>query len=504
MSNYVAVCEFFESKASLFYADDSRLTVDPIGGFVTTDFDISIGNITGTTSGSITSPRQLYLSKQLKIGDLVNVSLVNFGWQSINKVYDYKSYYINGERVPEVFDTRNQLQQLFVITSFEGNRIILQDYNQFNHSFVTVGYVGNVTNMSFLELLSVITKRDMRAFASRTYPLSNGKGRIPFRVNASFHDKLTSFTDDFEKTNVKPWDVIVKAIKGLQGIKYQAIRLGATVRNDGDGFYVFSYLQDNTVTAVNGEFDVFEDYVIKIKPTTSVKLSENKNTSVNTVWIQPRDNDDNYIRAGVVVAVNTPNGTIYKTIGKLSVSDYNDQDITNTGTILIGYNQLFENHTFDNYIPQKFKGEAPDKTMYSDEKQFKQDHEAYKQAKHDADTRSKEVTDNINAFNEELKKRFEPLLTPSGVKVLLSDALSRTASLTGRIENPFNSNIDWENIVHENINNIIKGAMDKQYTPLTVSLSENDIFATNVEFSGDERFRLYLTNKFGTSLRGEF
>ena len=490
MSNYLAFCEIYTAKPSLYF-DDNDYYLDKVGGFVARDFDISLGNLGGKTSGSLRVPQNLELFGSFKIGDIVNITLVNFGFQSIQKVYHFPEI----DSFSSLTDNRNQLQQAYVITAFDGDRLILTDYNEFNLSYVTVGYVGGVTKGRVNRVINSITRKDMRAFACRLYTYEGFK--IPFRTNINFSEYLTSFSDDFEKTNVKPWDVFKKTISGIKGIKEQAIKVGAVVKKENGRYYVFSYI----VNLSSG--NLFENRTLRFKPTFNYNVTPKNNNMAATVWIQSKDSGDDYIRAGVVVANNSGSGVVFKTLGKLRESDFNNIGLTELSTILISYKQLFENKVFDNYLPKKFDEVAPDKTLYGSDSEYKSDKKAWDDAKKDATEASKSVEESIKKFNTDMMNTLGVKLDSVIVKELLYNAINGVSGNYPPIENPFNSNVDWENIIHENIRNIIKGALKAQYTPITIDCGENDFYSSDLDFDGDERLKIYLSNRFGASINGD-
>ena len=490
--NYLAFCEVYTSKPSLYYTDEDYY-LSKVGGFVSSDFDISLGNLGGKTSGSLKVPQNLELFGSFKIGDIVNVTLVNFGFQSIEKSY----YFPAIDDYNELTDNRNQLQQAYVITAFDGDRLILTDYNEFNMSYVTVGYVGSVVNGRLSRTLNAITKKDMRAFACRLYSVGSSGYKIPFRTNVNFSDYLTSFVDDFEKTNVKPWDIFKKILSGIKGVKSQAIKVGAVVKKENDKYYVFSYI----VNLSKGS--ILENRTVRFKSTFNYSVSPKNNNMAATIWIQSKDSGDDYIRAGVVVANNNGSGVTYKTLGKLTQSDFNNIGLTELSTVLISYKQLFENKVFDQYLPKKFDQEAPDKTLYSSDVDYNSDKKAWDEAKKDASEASKTVEDNIKKFNNDMMNTLGIKLDSVTVKELLYNAINGVSGNLPPIDNPFNPNIDWENIIHENIRNVIKSALKAQYTPITIECSDNDFYSSDLEFSGDERLKIYLSNRFGASINGD-
>ena len=502
MSNYTAICEIYSSKPAPFF-DDDAYKIDKIGSFIAKDFDINIGTLASTTNGSVTLPQNIQLSSPLKIGDIVNVSLVNFGFQSVNVVYGYPEINLDGEHIPELIDNRNQLQQAYVISSIDGDRIVLTDYNEFNHSQVTVGWIGSLYDADLLETLSLLTARDMRAFASRLYPYETSSGkivRLPFRFNGYTSSGRVSFNSNFEETNVKPFDVIRQAFDSVHdggNHKRIALTLGATVKEDGDGFYVLSYIRDVKLNTNYGRFSV------RVKPSSGVKLTPQNNASATTVWVQPEDNGEDYLRAGLVIAKNTESGQTFSTLGGMTVSDYKNNGITSIPSTLIGYGQLLPDNPFQGVKKKKFGKKAPDKTLYKNKNDYESDKAEWKREKDNLKEENKALDEAKENFKKEVKAKLGDVLTPETVKELISDAFDGQDHNKGAIGSGDYVINDWYGVILENIRKQVTASMRAQFTPVILTLNESDIFGTNVEFSGDENIRLFFANRFGASINGE-
>ena len=478
------ICEVFATKSALYF-DDNDYHLDKLGSFISYEFDINIGGLGSSTNGSVTIPMHLELNSPIKVGDVVNVSLVNFGHESINTVYAYNAINISGKYFQEIDDKRNQLQQAFVVSAIDNDRLVLTDYNEFNHSLFTVGYVGAVNNIHLSKLIEMITRRDMRAFPCKMYPV-NDKRSTPFRFN--FEDQTVSFADDFTATNVKPYEILKKALSSLD--KILGITLGAVVKEDAGGYYVFSYMRKTIEGAVN-------NYNVRIKPGKSVRLSNNENTAAATIWIQPEDNGEDYIRAGVIISSNDGHES-FKTVGQIESWEFSKNNLTEVKTILVGYHQLFEGFEKEKATRPK----APDKTLFKSDEEYKAAKEAYKTKLEAFENESKKNEDEIKTLMDGIKKELGDPIKPITIKELLADAFGGYITNKPAIgSGEFSTK--WYSVILENLRKIVKSNLSTQFTPITISVNENDIFLYGVEFSGDENVNIFYTNRFGAGLSGD-
>nr|DAJ75262.1 MAG TPA: hypothetical protein [Caudoviricetes sp.] len=498
----MVMCEVYESKPSLYYSDDN-FYLNKIGSFVSSDYDINIGTLASTSNGSVTAPSHLALSQPIKIGDILNVTLVNYERTGLQVVA--RGYAIDLPGVHEsVMDDRSYFQHAFVISAMDGNRLVLADYNEYNHSYVTVGYVGMVDNEPTLDVISMLSRRDMRAFSCKLYPFGdkeNGvRGFTPFMYNGSdnFWKTLsTSFSDDFTKTNVKPYDVITRAIKNSYSYtddnkrKTQTLTMGAVVKHDGRGYYVFSYIY-------NGVDGRPPRHSVRTKPGSNIQLQPSHNNAAATIWIQPQDNGDDYVRAGVVIATATESGVTYKTIGQVTESDYTGYGLTTLQTVLVGYGQLVD-LTHDNPIQKaKMDEQAPDKTTYSNEAQYNADKTAWDAKKAQVDAQNQQAEDFEKAFKDKVKEALGEPINPQTAKELLTDALT---DKPGEVVELAGVQVDWLGIVRKNLWRAMVNSLKASYTPVQIVLGESDFYG-NATFSGDELITLYHTNRFGASVVG--
>ncbi len=496
----MAMCEIYESKPSLYYSDDNYY-INKIGSFVSSDYDINIGTLASSSNGSVTAPSQLALTQPIKIGDILNVTLVNYDRTGLKVVgrgyaidlpgFDYK-----------VYDSRSYFQRAFVISAMDGNRLVLSDYNEYNHSYVTVGYVGMVDNELTLDVISMLSRRDMRAFACKLYPFGSAdgvRGYTPYMYNGSdniYKTLTTSFSDDFVKTNVKPYDVITRALKNSYSYTEnkritQTLTMGAVVKHDGRGYYVFSYLY-------NGVDGRPPRHSVRTKPGANIQLQPAYNNAAATIWIQPQDNGDDYVRAGVVIATATESGVTYKTIGQVTEADYTGYGLTQLQTVLVGYGQLVD-LTHDNPIQKaKMDEQAPDKTTYSDEAQYEADKKAWDDKKAQVDAQNQHVDEFEKAFKDHVREALGEPILPQTAKELLTDALT---GKPGEVVELAGVQVDWLGIVRKNLWRAMVNSLKASYTPVQIVLGESDFYG-NATFSGDELITLYHTTRFGASVVG--
>lgn len=277
-----AVVELYQGRNVLFF-DDSDYHVYKIGTFITQDFDITIGALGEQTSGQITAPSDLSLSSNLKVGDIANVMLVNFTRSHIKTGHTWSS------------DDDNQLMRTFSISSIDGRRLVLDDYVKYNHSYTTVGYVGQVVDGNLVDSLNIVTSSEFRAYPSKHYMIGNKKTVIDLSsLSGNVQDYTTSFWDDFTSTNVKPYDVISKLIQGIN-VSNISCELGAVIDKDEGGAFVHEYA---VFTPVDYE------QVIRFKQGADFNYTPTPQQNISSYWFQPEDNADNYIFGGRLINVD--------------------------------------------------------------------------------------------------------------------------------------------------------------------------------------------------------
>lgn len=451
MSNIqkVAFCEVFESKPALYFTDDNY-HVEKIGAFVTADFSIKFSTVGYQTSGEVTAPQNFTLSQPLKIGDIIQVSLANFD------NYDYIYYNFQTGTNSQRMILGNVLRRCFVISSIDGHRLVLRDYVEYNHSFVTVGYVGIVSGEPVGKITGTTGQREMRAFASRVYSYTSNGSTIttPFAFSVGFDvfERSVSFSDDFTSTNVKPYEVLTKSLQNMDPInntegEEDAIIIGSTIEQDAGGFYVFQYIRHN---------DASKNVSVRVKPSVNLPMTPAQNTNAATVWVQPDENADDYLRTHVFVGSVDASDTLkIKLIEQTTPEEYENQGITEIGGVLVSYTQLFE---------------------------FEEDDNEKKQAQVD-----------------EMKKLLGVPVQRDKIK-----AVARCAT-SGNVDNLSSDTRERElyKIIVENLRKQILTAVSVQYTPLKIEISENDFYQTNIDLSGEENITLWYNSPLGGAILGE-
>lgn len=336
----LAFCEVFESKYTLYH-DDNDYHINKFGSFITQDFDITISSVGSSSNGSVTIPQNFTVSQPISIGCIINVTIVNVPHTD----YITWSYPINNQNV---LVTGSELSRAFVVSNIDGNKLVLTDYCEFNYSFTNIGYVGSVIQEPLLDILQILTQREFRAFVAKndyTYKkMVHGKEQsvaLNIHPNVGVNvNTLVSFSDDFTTTNVTPYSVITVALqnssvafKDTNAQKTVSLALGARVLKDDGGYYVFEFLHN---------FDNPDTRYLRIKPSITVKADNATSDSAATIWIQPDENADDYIRAHVVCSYkSTGGGTKYATLDKIPEDAFKGNSITSIKTILIGYSNLF-------------------------------------------------------------------------------------------------------------------------------------------------------------------
>lgn len=197
MGKYKAYCEIFRAKSSLFYSDDNY-HMERLGFFITDDFSITFGTINSQSNGEVTAPKSFYINREIRVGDIVNVTLINYPrpWYTISSTSSS--------------DYNHPFTRAFSVSNIDGLRLVLTDAVEYAFGNTTIGYVGNVYNEELTSVIEILTQRQFRAYALKHYNVNNR--RIPINIDSSILS-VTSFTDEFEKTNVNPYSVITKALR---------------------------------------------------------------------------------------------------------------------------------------------------------------------------------------------------------------------------------------------------------------------------------------------------
>lgn len=443
MFNKYLFCEVFESKPSLYYNDD-QYHVKKIGSFISSNFDVVMGNITTSASGSVTVPRNATFSQPVKIGDIIQVIPVNF---SITTTTAYNIPQGDGSQVVQ---NGNLFRRCFVVKSADGDQLVLMDYFEYMLSFVNVGYVGNVYSEKIRGIFEIITRRDLRAFSSKLYNYKLGAGNVflPFATNID--DIRVSFRNKYENTNVTPFSVMLSTLQAVENENESVITLGSFIDSDPEGFYVVPYILEMSKSeTIKREF-------LRIKPGENVKALPLTSSNAATVWIQPFDNSDDYIRAGLLVCTIDQNKKKrITTIDTLSGDDFRGFAISSIPSILIGYSELLDN-------------------------------------KKDEDATEEETKQN-EEDNKNRRKRHETL-TKDDVRGIVADVVKMSDGV------PIVDND--RAVMVSNLLNKIKAELEPEYSPLEIEISENGYYSTNNELNTFTNYTIFWDNRFGVSITG--
>ena len=431
MSNKLLICEVFESKPALFY-DDDNYHIDKIGSFVASEFDITIGNISTATTGTISVPQNVQLSQPIKVGDIVQIMPVNFR----NNVKHF--YNIGGS---EVLLDGNVWRRCFSVKSVDGGQLLLTDYFEYMFTYTTVGYVGNVNNEQFYNILELLTQRELRAYASKLYTYNTFGGSVTLPIRVMLPNILVSFYNEFENTNVSPYSVLLSVLtsKSITSERTTQITMGSVILQDQDGYYVAPYITENS--SEGGAVDGVVDEVLRLVPGASTRTVPLQASNAATVWVQSQDNGDDYVRAGLVVCSKTNDTVTLSKVSDLTPAQYTGSGITSIPSVLVGYNALFTNTDEETNKANKQKHPKMTKELLAEIINT---------------TTGKTVTDEVVAQMGE------------AVKMLLLEKLT------------------------------------PEYTPLILEIQETDYFMTNNPLKFDCFYRIYWDNRFGVSISGVF
>ncbi len=431
MSNKLLICEVFESKPALFY-DDDHYHIDKIGSFVASEFDITIGNISTATTGTISLPQNVQLSQPIKVGDIVQIMPVNFR----NHTKSFRNIGVNGSA--DMLDG-NVWRRCFSVKSVDGGQLLLTDYFEYMLTYTNVGYVGNVNNENFYKILEILTHRELRAYASKLYTYDTVVGSVTLPLRITIPDGLVSFYNEFENTNVSPYSVLLSVLtsQSITSGRTSKITMGSVIRQDQYGYYVTPYIIRRE--SEGGEVDGVVDEVLRLVPGASTRTVPLQASNAATVWVQPQDNGDDYVRAGLVVCSKTNDTVNLSKLSDLTPAQYTGSGITSIPSVLIGYNELFTN--------------------------------------------TDEETNNKN-------KQKHPKMT----KALLADIINAATGKTVTDEVVAQ--------MGEAVKKLLLEKLTPEYTPLILEIQETDYFMTNNPLEFDTFYRIYWDNRFGVSISG--
>ena len=437
MSNKLLICEVFESKPALFY-DDDNYHIDKIGSFVASEFDVTIGNISTATTGTISLPQNVQLSQPIKVGDIVQIMPVNF--RNTSKTFhNIGSWSGSGVVLDGHLLDGNVWRRCFSVKSVDGGQLLLTDYFEYMLTYTNVGYVGNVNNENFYKIIEILTQRELRAYASKLYTYDTGFGSVTLPIRVMIQDSLVSFYNEFENTNVSPYSVLLSMLtsKSIARERTTQITMGSVILQDQDGYYVAPYI--TLGESEGGEVDGVVDEVLRLVPGASTRTVPLQASNAATVWVQSQDNGDDYVRAGLVVCSKTSDTVTLSKVSDLTPAQYTGSGITSIPSVLVGYNELFTNTDEETNKTNKQKHPKMTKKLLAEIINT---------------TTGKAVTDEVVAqMGEAVKRLLLEKLTP-------------------------------------------------EYTPLILEIQETDYFMTNNPLNFDKFYRIYWDNRFGVSISG--
>ena len=335
MSDKLLMCEVFESKPALFY-NDTQYNIDKIGSFIASEFDITIGNITTATTGTISLPQNVQLTQPIKVGDIVQIMPVNFR----NHAKSFQNIGINGSA--ELLDG-NVWRRCFSVKSVDGGQLLLTDYFEYMLTYTNVGYVGNVNNENFYKILELLTQRELRAYASKLYTYDTVGGSVTLPLRITIPNGNISFYNEFENTNVTPYSVLLSVLtsQSLRSDRTAQVTTGSVISSDSNGYYVTPYIIRRE--SEGGEVDGVVDEVLRLVPGASTRTVPLQASNAATVWVQNQDNGDDYVRAGLVVCSKENDTVTLSKLSDLTPAQYTGSGITSIPSVLVGYNELFTN-----------------------------------------------------------------------------------------------------------------------------------------------------------------
>ena len=432
MSNKLLICEVFESKPALFY-DDDNYHIDKTGSFVASEFDITIGNISTATTGTISMPQNVQLSQPVKVGDIVQIMPVNFR-NNTKMFYNIGGWYGS----PGLLDG-NVWRRCFSVKSVDGGQLLLTDYVEYMLTYTNVGYVGNVNNENFYNILEILTQRELRAYASKLYTYNTPGGSVTLPISVMLPNGLVSFYNEFENTNVSPYSVLLSVLtsKSIARERTTKITMGSVILQDQDGYYVAPYI--TRFESEGGAVDGVVDEVLRLVPGASTRTVPLQASNAATVWVQPQDNGDDYVRAGLVVCSKTNDTVTLSKLSDLTPAQYTGSGITSIPSVLVGYNELFTN---------------------TDEE-----------------------------TNKENKQKH-----PKMTKELLAEIINATTGKTVTDE--------VVSQMGEAVKKLLLEKLTPEYTPLILEIQETDYFMTNNSLTFDQFYSIYWDNRFGVSISG--
>lgn len=565
-SKPLAAVEIYKSNPALYYDDSSaNCRLERIASFTTTEFEVTFGYNTGDKQSRVVAQGDVNGFGSCKIGDIVNVSLFNIGaWQKEYVIFNFANEDSEGEALKPFTVDGSRQQGVFVITSFDGSSLVLQDYVAYMLSAVTIGYAGNINHVPLLDVLDFISSRDLRAFPTRVYKY--GKKNSIFRLSHGYQNAVVDVSGDFKATNSTPYDVLTKC---LNNTTVGGEELADTAETAGGEIvlkdnHIFAWVGAR-MTSIAGRFSQVVPFIlflskeelvtlgrgresrsaisVRVRSNADVKTTPKETHKSMSVWAQPYDNSDNYIRLGVVVGSDVSTGVeSVDTIAKLTPQQYTNANIQKQSVLLLSYNDLISGVSDDHWrrlvnsvqsqqfpmdvISNKKKnGRAPNRNLYADEDAYIADMQKYKEEHGDDDNKAESED-----YNKMLANVKNYILYAMRHKLETSPSEFLYEAIYDRKGNWFDFNIEKAQKVMEfetgaesldfnafdnkhaelvkmisfillfSIRKKIKAKLQTAVTGLEFTLTDKQFYCTNNALSGWNLFKLDYDTSFGVGI----
>lgn len=565
-SKPIAAVEIYKSNPALYYDDSSaNCRLERIASFTTTEFEVTFGYNTGDKQSRVVAQGDVNGFGSCKIGDIVNVSLFNIGaWQKEYVIFNFAQADTEGDALPKFTVDGSRQQGVFVITSFDGSSLVLQDYVAYMLSAVTIGYAGNIDHVPLLDVLDFISSRDLRTFPTRVYKY--GKKNSIFRLSHGYQNVVVDVSGDFKATNSTPYDVLTKCLNnttigGEEFADTAETAGGEIVLKDN---HIFAWVGAR-MTNIAGRFSQVVPFIlflskeelvtlgrgresrsaisVRVRSNADVKTTPKETHKSMSVWAQPYDNSDNYIRLGVVVGSDVSTGVeSVDTIAKLTPQQYTNANIQKQSVLLLSYNDLISGVSDDHWrrlvnsvqsqqFPmdvisgKKKNGRAPNRNLYADEDAYIADMQKYKEEHGDDDNRAESED-----YNKMLANVKNYILYAMRHKLETSPSEFLYEAIYDRKGNWFDFNIEKAQKVMEfetgaesldfnafdnkhaelvkmvsfillfSIRKKIQAKLQTATTGLEFTLTDKQFYCTNNALSGWNLFKLDYDTSFGVGI----
>ena len=386
-----------------------------------------------------------------------------------------------------------------------------------------------------------------------------------FRLSHGYKNTVVSIADDFKATNATPYDVLTKCLNNtITGPNPNTADTasGEVVLKDN---HVFAWVGAR-MTNISGRFSQVVPFIlfltkeelvtlgrgresrsaisVRVRSNADVKTVPKETRKSMSVWAQPYDNSDNYIRLGVVVGSDISTGaSSVDTIAKLTPQQYTNSNIQKQSVLLLSYNDLLsdvqdtqwltlvntvqaQKWTVDVLGTKKKNGKAPNRNLYADENAYIADMQKYKEKHGDNDNNNAEHED----YNKMLAnvKNYILYALRHKLETLPSEFLYEV--VYGRKSNWFDFDIEKAQKVMEfetgaesldfsafdnkhakivemvgyilrfSIRRKIRAKLQTAVTGLEFTLTDKQFFCTNNALSGWNLFKLDYDTSFGVGI----